>query len=272
MTGFAQKPYLCTATQTPKTADMQILLADAKLMNGRCTVQPQSVPMFDATAQAIAADLARMDAGELGDRLKCSPKLAAENWLCYQNFLLAERRPAIMAYSGQAYKHLRAATLSPSALDYAQEHLRITCYLYGLLRPLDGIVPYRIEPTISLPATNDVPLFHFWRDKLTDLLIRRTLADDGVLVHLSTGEYEHLFDWRRLCRELRVVQPMFMVDSGGELAVQAVWAKACRGAMTHWLLEQQPTSVEALHEFGYEGFAWRPQLGEPAIPYFVREG
>ena len=119
------------------------------------------------------------------------------------------------------------------------------------------------QPSVYQPPT---------RDKLTDLLIRRTLADDGVLVHLSTGEYEHLFDWRRLCRELRVVQPMFMVDSGGELAVQAVWAKACRGAMTRWLLEQQPTSVEALHEFGYEGFAWRPQLGEPAIPYFVREG
>lgn len=115
-----------------------------------------------------------------------------------------------MAYNGRAYQALKAPTLNAAALSFAQEHLFITCFLYGLLRPMDAIVPYRMEHTVRLEATNDKPIDRFWRDKLTDYLIRAVQADDGILIHLSTGEYERLFDWGRVSHEVKVIKPLFM--------------------------------------------------------------
>lgn len=179
--------------------------------------------------------------------------------------------PAILAYNGQAYKHLRARTLSEEALAYAQGHLWITCFLYGLLRPMDGIVPYRMEHCVTLEATQDKPVHQFWKDKLTQVLIDSVKADDGILVHLSTEEYEHL-DWKKVCRETKVVYPLFYIrQKDGGLKTQAVWAKSCRGAMTRFILNNQPISPQELTAFSYEGFEYAPQLGEALFPHFVRE-
>lgn len=172
---------------------MQILLANAKIMFGKTDRKPLSTPLFQTTADMLAAEMAKMNMEDLARQLDCSKKIATENWIRYQNFVVAEKMPALLAYNGQAYKHLRAATLSEEALEYAQKHLWITCFLYGLLRPMDAVVPYRMEHYVSLETTNDKPINHFWRDKLTDVLIASVQADDGILLHLSTEEYEHLF-------------------------------------------------------------------------------
>lgn len=202
---------------------MQILLANAKIMFDKAERKPLSTPLFQSTANSLAAEMAMMDVEELARQLDCSPKIAAENWKRYQDFAVAEKLPAILAYNGQAYKHLRAKTLSDEALAFAQEHLWITCFLYGLLRPMDGIVPYRMEHCVTLEATGDKPVNQFWRDKLTDVLIGSVKADDGILIHLSTEEYEHLFDWNRVCREVKVIHPLFYVrQSDGNLKMQAV--------------------------------------------------
>ena len=112
----------------------------------------------------------------------------------------------------------------------------------------------------------------FWRDTLTDALIDSVKADDGVLVHLSTEEYEHLFDWKRVCHEVDVVHPLFYVrQPNGTLKMQAVWAKSCRGAMVRFILQKQLTSPADLHSFSYEGFEYAPELGEEAWPHFVRK-
>ena len=180
--------------------------------------------------------------------------------------------PAILAYNGQAYKHLRASSLSEDSLEYAQKHLWITCFLYGLLRPMDGIVPYRMEHCVSLEATNDKPVNQFWKDKLTDVLIDSVKADDGILIHLSTEEYEHLFDWKRVCKEIKVIQPLFYVrQKDGRLKMQAVWAKSCRGAMVRYILNNQLLTPEELAGFSYEGFEYAPELGELAFtPTFIK--
>ena len=185
---------------------------------------PQSQPAFQAVADVLAAEMARLTVPELAKQLDCNRSLAAENWQRYRNFSFAEKLPAIMAYNGQAYKHLRAQSLTEDALAFGQKHLWITCFLYGLLRPLDAIVPYRMEHCVRLQATDDVAVSRFWRDKLSDFLIDSVKADDGVLVHLSTAEYEHLFDWKRVCAEVRVIQPLFYVRKGDDLKVQAVWS------------------------------------------------
>ena len=251
---------------------MQILLANAKIMYEKAEKKPLSTPLFQSVADTLAAEMARMDVEELARQLDCSTKIAAENWKRYHNFAAAEKMPAILAYNGQAYKHLRADSLSDESLEYAQKHLWVTCFLYGLLRPMDGIVPYRMEHCVTLEATGDKPVNQFWKDKLTDVLIDSVKADDGVLLHLSTAEYEHLFDWKRVCQEVKVIQPLFYVrQKDGRLKMQAVWAKACRGAMVRFVLTHQIAHPEELAAFSYEGFEYAPQLGEEAFPHFVRE-
>lgn len=251
---------------------MQILLANAKIMYEKAEKAPCSTPLFQSVTNVLAEEMARMDVEDLGKQLDCSKKIAAENWKRYQNFGFAEKLPAIMAYNGQAYKHLKAHTLSEEALSYAQKHLWITCFLYGLLRPMDGIVPYRMEHCTTLEATHDKPINQFWKDKLTDVLIDSVKADDGILIHLSTEEYEHLFDWKRVRNEVKVIQPLFYVEQeNGKLKVQTVWAKTCRGAMVRFILNNHITSPQELKAFSYEGFEYEAQLGEEAFPHFVRK-
>lgn len=251
---------------------MQILLANAKIMNDCSEVQPLTTPMFQTVANELAAEMALCDIDTLAKELDCSRSLAAENWRRYQNFHMAEKLPAIMAYNGQAYKHLRAKTLNKDALTFGQEHLWITCFLYGLLRPLDAIVPYRMEHCVKLAMTEDQPINTFWKDKLTDVLIDSVKKDDGMLVHLSTEEYEHLFDWKRVCEEVKVIHPLFYVrQKDGGLKMQAVWAKSCRGAMVRYILTNQIINSEELKAFSYEGFEYNPHLGEELYPHFVRE-
>lgn len=251
---------------------MQILLANAKIMFDKAERKPLSTPLFQSTANSLAAEMAMMDVEELARQLDCSPKIAAENWKRYQDFAVAEKLPAILAYNGQAYKHLRAKTLSDEALAFAEEHLWITCFLYGLLRPMDGIVPYRMEHCVTLETTGDKPVNQFWRDKLTDVLIGSVKADDGILIHLSTEEYELLFDWNRVCREVKVIHPLFYVrQSDGNLKMQAVWAKSCRGAMVRFILNNRLLTPQELTAFSHEGFEYAPQLGEEAFPHFIRE-
>lgn len=250
---------------------MQILLANAKIMFSTSTVASLSQPHFLSVANSLATEMSSMDTEELAKQLDCSQKLAAENWLRYQCFFSSPTLPAILAYNGQAYKHLKAWTLSMEDLCYAQSHLWITCFLYGLLRPMDAVVPYRMEHCVKLHATNDKPINQFWKDKLTDFLIDSVKADDGVLIHLSTEEYEHLFDWKRVRAELKVIQPLFYVRQDKGLKMQAVWAKSCRGAMSRFIIKNKLSHPDELHHFSYEGFEYTPNLGEELFPHFVRE-
>ena len=216
---------------------MQILLANAKMMvcPTEVAAKPLTIPAFQAEADLLAKEMARLSLDELAEQLGCSRQLALENQQRYQNFFLAEKVPAIMAYNGRAYQALMAHTFEATALSFAQEHLFITCFLYGLLRPMDAIVPYRMEHTVRLEATNDKPIDRFWRDKLTDYLIRAVQADDGILIHLSTGEYERLFNWARVCREVKVIKPLFMFASRagctckpfGQKPAAALWCAIC---------------------------------------------
>lgn len=250
---------------------MQILLANAKTMNNASSTAPLSHPLFQSTANAIAAEMAQKDIPQMAQMLGCSSKIAAENWKRYQDFHIAKPMPAIMAYNGQAYKHLKADTLDTPSLKFAQKHLWITCFLYGMLRPMDAIVPYRMEHSISLDVTDNKPLNQFWKDKLTDLLIQSVKDDDGILLHLSTEEYEHLFDWNRVKKEVKVIQPLFYVRKGDSLRMQAVWAKSCRGAMTRYILENKINTAKAIISFEYMGFKFNPRIKDSLFPNFIRE-
>jgi hypothetical protein len=251
---------------------MQILLANAKIMFEATDFKAMSQPKFQEIADKIAGEMSRMDVDMLAKMLKCNRQIAAETAYRYAHFSETPQLPALYAYNGQAYKHLRADSLSADAIAFAQQHLWITCFLYGLLRPLDGIVPYRMEPSVKLEYTDDKPVGSIWKKYLTDYLIEAVKADDGVLVHLSTAEYEQLFDWKRVCREVRVIQPLFYVQQpDGSLKVQAVWAKSCRGAMTRFIMQNRITDPAELTAFSYEGFNYLPTHGDANTLYFVRQ-
>ena len=96
-------------------------------------------------------------------------------------------------------------------------------------------------------------------------------ADDGVLVHLSTAEFTHLFNWSQVCREVNVIEPHFCVRKNGMLRVQAVWAKACRGAMVRFILEHRLSDPSALTAFSYEGFRYHADASDAHHLCFVRE-
>ncbi len=253
---------------------MQILLASAKIMNDKVTARPDitlSTPIFHKEAESFARDMAQYSTETIAGMLGCSLQIAAQNRLRFMHFFEdAEKLPAILAYYGQAYKHLKSETLKDNDLSFAQQKLWITSFLYGLLRPLDGILPYRMEGHVELPSGDGQKMFGFWKSRLTEMLIDSVKADDGILIHLATEEYQHLFDWRRVQKEVHIIQPLFYVRNGNDLKIQAVWAKTCRGAMTRFIIENHITTPEHLNAFCYEGFTYNPTLGEPDYPHFIK--
>ena len=254
---------------------MQIILASAKIMNDRLKPTSDinlSSPRFQNEAESFARDMAQYSTETIADMLGCSLQIAAQNKLRFMQFFEEKTKlPAILAYHGQAYKHLKAETLTADDLGYSQGKLWITSFLYGLLRPLDGILPYRMEGNVELPSGEGKNMFGFWKSRLTDVLIEAVKADDGILIHLATEEYQHLFDWQRVRQEVRIIQPLFYVSKGNDLKIQAVWAKTCRGAMTRFIIENRITSPEDLNAFSYESFTYDSKLGEPDYPHFIKQ-
>ena len=233
---------------------MQIILASAKIMNDKLKSVPDvslSTPRFQNEADAFARDMSQYSAETIAEMLGCSQQIAVQNRLRFMQFFDEKPKlPAILAYHGQAYKHLKAETLNVDDLNYAQGKLWITSFLYGLLRPLDGILPYRMEGHVELPCGAGQNMFGFWKSRLTDV---------------------HLFDWQRVRREVRIIQPLFYIRKGSDLKIQAVWAKTCRGAMTRFIIENRIDKPEDLCAFRYEGFVYEPTLGEPDFPHFIKE-
>ncbi|MCR5819594.1 MAG: YaaA family protein [Bacteroidaceae bacterium] len=254
---------------------MQIILASAKIMNDKLRSLPDvslSEPLFQREAESFARDMAQYSSESIADILACSQQIADQNKQRFLRFFEPSTTlPAILAYHGQAYKHLKADTLTVAELNEAQQRLWITSFLYGLLRPLDGILPYRMEGKVELPSGGGQQMFGFWKSRLTDVLIDAVKGDDGILIHLATEEYQHLFDWQRVRSEVRVIQPLFYVRQGKELKMQAVWAKTCRGAMTRFIIGHRIHRPSDLAAFSYEGFGYDPTLGEPDYPHFVRQ-
>lgn len=251
---------------------MQILLASAKIMNSATTVHTLDthLPRFQKEAGQLALELGELSVEDLAKTIPCNEKIALENKLRYQDFFNEEAFiPALLAYYGQAYKCLKAQDFSQEDFRYADKHLWITSFLYGLLRPLDLIHPYRLEGKAKLPSAEGKNMFAYWKPHLTDILIETVKADDGILVHLATEEFQHLFDWKRLLKEVHVIQPLFMVDQGSRLKAVSVYAKSCRGAMTSYILRNQLTSPYNLLGFEYDNFLYHKDYGDEAHPHFI---
>lgn len=243
---------------------MQILISCAKTMTGTAAVAaPRTTrPLFETEAAGLALRLAALPAGELERMLRVNPRIAAENRRRYLAFHDAPQLPAIAAYTGVVFRHIAPAEFSPADFAYAQEHLSITSFLYGLLRPLDAIRTYRLEGDAVLPGRGDETMFSYWQSRLTDDLLGRIHADDGILVNLASGEMKRLFDWKRVCREARVITPEFRVREGDRLKTVVVYTKMCRGEMTRHILKNRIADPATLRSFEWEGFRLDPALSK----------
>lgn len=253
---------------------MQILLACAKTMTSSTKIEAPTVstPRFEAEARQFALAMMNYSAGEVAQMMHCSTSIAATTRSRYANFFRNEELlPAILAYTGQAYRGLCANTFTADDMLFAQNHLHITSFLYGLLRPLDLIHPYRMEGNVELEPAKGINMFAFWRSHLTQCLIDAVKADDGTLMHLATEEMEHLFEWKRICKELRVIQPQFLCEQNGRLKIVAVHAKTCRGAMTRHIITHRISHPEDVTSFEHQGFVFCPELSETNRPVFVKK-
>lgn len=252
---------------------MQLILASAKIMRsadyGR--VLTMTTPAFDDDAHRLAMELSQWSVADLAKALHCSAAIAMENHQRFQQFMVDDNRiPAILAYYGQAYKHLCADEFSAEDFQFAQDHLRILSFLYGALRPLDGIHLYRMEGKVKLQETDGKTLFAWWKERLTDRLIARVKADDGVLLHLATEEFEHLFDWKRVEKEVRVVKPYFYVDQDTQFKIVSMYAKGCRGGMARFVIQNRLNAPKFLSAFSEDGFIFNPRLGDENHPHFIK--
>lgn len=241
---------------------MQILLSCAKDMTDTVAVTDLGAtqPLFQREAEQTAVQLTRYSADELAEMLHVNPQLAALNKLRYAHFLdPSPTLPAILAYNGIVFKKLDAASMSVHQLQYADQHLWITSFLYGLLRPLNGIKSYRLEGNVRLSEYDDQTMFDFWKPRLTDVLIQSVLDDDGILLNLASGEMKNLFDWKRIRKAVRIIEPAFKVRKGDKLRTIVVYTKMCRGALARHVIVQQTHNPNALKAFEYDGFAYDKQ-------------
>lgn len=221
-----------------------------------------SVPQFDATAREFAMQVSQLSQEELAKELHISPRLAADCMLLYQNFCSAEppARPAVFSYTGVVFKHLGIGDFTHDELKYAQQHLRISSFLYGMLRPLDCIKNYRLEGKVKLPANDGLTQFRYWQPRLTDLFIEEIKQNGGILFNVASKEMQELFNWKKVEKEVCVVTPKFKVMKNGKPASVTIYEKMCRGEMTRFILKERIESIDALKLFAWEGFRFCPDL------------
>lgn len=253
---------------------MQIFIAPSKDMTDKNSlgIEAVSTPSFQEEAKKIALDMMAYSSEELAKMLKINPRLANITKLRFGNFLNpGSELPAVVAHNGIVFKYLQPGLSDKSQLEYAQNHLLIASFLYGLLRPLDAIKCYRLEGSIRLPGIGDKRIDRFWQPLLTDFLIRSVKKDDGILLCLASEEMKNLFDWKRVEKEVKVIQPRFQTRSRGKLRTTVVYMKMCHGAMARYALEKEIADPEKLKDFSFEGFAYSETESQPSRPCFTLE-
>jgi cytoplasmic iron level regulating protein YaaA (DUF328/UPF0246 family) len=254
---------------------MIIVLSPAKTLDFVTPVRAgdSTQPDFLAESQLLVNRLRKFSPAQLARLLQISDALAAVNAGRYADWAMPFRpdnaRPALYAFNGDVYQGLAAATLKAPAVHYAQGHLRILSGLYGLLRPLDLIQPYRLEMGTRLPNPHGEDLYAFWGERIIDAL-NAALYEAGArtLVNLASHEYFKVIPAGKLA--VPVIEPVFEDWSAGRYKVLSFYAKRARGLMARHALVKRLKSAEGLKEFAAEGYAYVDEASTPARWVFRR--
>jgi uncharacterized protein len=234
---------------------------------------PATRPHFAKDTAELAGVARRLTRADLMELMSISPKLADLNWQRFQDFDAACADggvQAAFAFAGDVYEGLSARELDLPALDYAQKHVRILSGLYGLLRPLDCIQPYRLEMGVALPTKRGANLYDFWGDRLAKALNKEAQDHaDPTLVNLASQEYAGALDRRAL--KLPVVDVAFRDEKDGVLRVVAFFAKKARGAMARFGIDHRVEHPEDLKEFRGMGYRFSKRLSTTGEWVFTRK-
>jgi cytoplasmic iron level regulating protein YaaA (DUF328/UPF0246 family) len=230
-------------------------------------------PAFREDAVRLATSARRLSRADLREMMDISAdlaKLTKERFAAFSSAPEADAvRPAMHAFAGDTYAGLDARSLDADAARWAQEHLRILSGLYGLLRPLDAIQPYRLEMGSKLRTRKGPDLYAYWGDRIGRALeaqVRETGA--RALVNCASQEYFGAVD--TACLSVPVVTPVFMEDRPGGPKIVSFHAKKARGAMARFIVEHRLVDPDALLAFDSGGYAHAPDLSQPGRPVFLR--
>lgn len=202
-----------------------------------------------------------------------SAALANQNYERYQlwqqPFLPGKAKQAVLAFNGEVYAGLNAPALSEEKLMLAQKKMRILSGLYGVLKPLDLILPYRLEMGTKLGVGKSKDLYTFWGNKITTL-VQKAVEDSGsnILVNLASAEYFKSIDVNKLKAE--IITPVFKDMKNGKYKFLTFFAKKARGLMTRFILDNNIESPDEMLAFDIEGYHYNPRLSEPSKPVFTR--
>ncbi len=227
-------------------------------------------PVFPEETATLIKAARRLTIADLQKLMSISPDLAKLNRERFRDFDDAPRNHAIYCFAGDTYQGLDARSLDPDELEYAQGHLRILSGLYGVLRPLDAIQPYRLEMGSRMKTKAGKNLYDFWGDKIARSLneqAEETGAD--TLINCASQEYFGAVDLKAI--KLRIITPTFLEDKPGGPKIVSFFAKKARGAMARFIVQNRIKNPEHLRDFDTGGYVYQADRSTPENPVFLRD-
>ncbi|PSL19110.1 peroxide stress protein YaaA [Shimia abyssi] len=253
---------------------MLVVVSPAKRLNWDAVSGEQTAPQFQDDAVRLVKTARNLTLGDLRKLMDLSVDLARLNRDRFKVFSAEpdahDTRPAIHAFAGDTYIGLEASSLSQEELDWAQDHLRILSGLYGVLRPMDAIQPYRLEMGSRLKTRRGTNLYDYWRAAPAKALNAQaeTLGAD-TLVNCASQEYFGAVDPKAL--GLRIITPVFMEERGGEAKIVSFFAKKARGSMARYIIQHRLTDSTGLKDFDTGGYTFNPGMSEGDRWVFLRD-
>lgn len=250
---------------------MLALLAPAKTLDLTASELTPTRPFFAPDAAELTRALAALPAGRLARVLKLRGAKAdqARRWIEDFDSDVDAAVPAAHAFAGEVFRAFDGRSLSEADLVWAQDRVAILSALYGLLRPLDGIVAHRLEMSARLPTARGHNLYAFWGERITERINALTEAQaDRSVVDLASQEYAKVLWPRSLAGPL--IEVVFESEGGGAPRVIPTHARRARGLMARFVVEERIERVSGLRGFSREGYTYRPEASSPRRLTFRR--
>lgn len=225
---------------------MKIIISPAKKMNVDTDSLPwEQLPQFLEKTQELHSKLKSMSPQDLQKLWKCNDKITAENVERLQFHQLTKNlTPAILAYEGIQYQYMAPSVFSDEEFDYIQKHLRILSGFYGILKPFDGVIPYRLEMQAKLKMGNHKDLYAFWGSALADALCE----EEDCIVNLASKEYSSCIS-KHLKEGVTMVNCLFAELDNGKLIEKGTMCKMARGEMVRFMAEHKVQNIEEMKAF-----------------------
>ena len=255
---------------------MIIVLSPAKTLDYEFeTDGNHSVPSFLSQSSKLIGQLKKKEPKDIASLMGLSDKLATLNYDRYQSWTASKKasndsKPSLLVFKGDVYQGLQAEDLTKKEMNFAQKHVRILSGLYGILRPLDLMKPYRLEMGTKLETTQGKNLYEFWGDKIQkNVLDELKNQKSDLLINLASKEYFTVLG--KVPEDVNVISPAFKDYKNGKYKIISFYAKKARGLMARWIIQNKVTDFENLKDFDVEGYKYSKAESTSTTPVFLRK-